>query len=346
MKFCVDYDTGNEISGWVTGDNPGESPTLEVFVPGRETVEIACNARRQDLVDLGWSTNSLVGFRITEALLDNLENEPELEIRDKTTGVTIFKRREAGSFVHRRVAILENREIPRREFFATAGESFNLVYDLNEVRSFDTLEWIIRYPHAKSLLLSGRTQFSRHAAAMREADFVFTALLRSPFEELAERLAFLKVMARSGGDAEASHVEEGFQLLSFFAGSLDFEDPRAMSRAFRRMPLEVKDLLRDPLTRMMSCGVNERPTRNHVSLALEALATMDIVGTTAKFPEFAAMLADSLGVNVFGNFVPPTWKIVSDLTDTLSRIGPVRDLLENDLALYSYIEEAVETGLG
>ncbi len=99
------------------------------------------------------------------------------------------------------------------------------------------------------------------------------------------------------------------------------------------------------MTRVFGCNVDEFPERRHVAIALENLATMDVVGTRAGFNAFRHLLNGILGANIFGETAPIDFASIQTLATSLSRIGIVVDLLDHDLALYSYVDGAVKVGL-
>jgi hypothetical protein len=57
------------------------------------------------------------------------------------------------------------------------------------------------------------------------------------------------------------------------------------------------------------------------------------------------MMAQMLGADVLGPEEPASFQTVQVLAQSLSRIGIVADLLELDLALYAFADEAIVTGL-
>lgn len=99
------------------------------------------------------------------------------------------------------------------------------------------------------------------------------------------------------------------------------------------------------MVRMLGCNFDELPDRRHVSLALEHLAACDVVGTRSRLPNFRALLADLLGEDVLGEESPANFQTVQAVSQTLSQIGVVVDLLEADIALYALAEEAINIGL-
>ena len=122
---------------------------------------------------------------------------------------------------------------------------------------------------------------------------------------------------------------------------LPLEDPKGLLAKFRLATDAERDALVSPMTRTFGCNPGETPERRHVSAALENLASMDLVGVRSRFHDFSALLAGLLGHDLTGDYEPVIHPAVSALADRLSRISLVADLLEDDLALYSFAEELI-----
>lgn len=192
--------------------------------------------------------------------------------------------------------------------------------------------------------MAGRPHFMRQVTGFKERNYLIAALLHDPFEELAARLLFFNLLAKTKNPAPLMGFATGLLPLTEFARTLDFESEKSLTRAFRAASPETRALIRDPQTRMIACEPEERATRHHVTKALDLLSSMDVVGTRGRFSDFKAILADVLGADIIGDATMEPSPIVSKLADRLSRMSLVHNLLEQDLALYSYAEEAFELG--
>ncbi|MGO9431074.1 hypothetical protein [Rhodoblastus sp.] len=204
---------------------------------------------------------------------------------------------------------------------------------------------IINNHFTQSIAISGRSNFNRYAPFLNNAGYIRAALLRDPFEELAERLLFLKLLGKSDLANLIGMYTRGFESLLELARDLPLNDQKAMTAAFRSITDEQREAIKSPMTRILGCNIGESPEHRHVPIALENLATMDVVGTRALFGPFKELLAGILGANIFGDEVPTCFPSISHLAASLSRIGVIADLLEHDRALYSYVEQSIDIGL-
>jgi hypothetical protein len=198
---------------------------------------------------------------------------------------------------------------------------------------------------SNSVLITGRPNFTRQYGLLRNAGYLIAAVLRDPYEELAERLIFINLLATS----KASHLLPQFvsdvPALVDFARDLSFADQKALVTKFRAATREQRDAMSSPMTRVFGCGIGELPEHRHVSSALDNLGTVDAVGVRGRFADFRSVLSNVLGADVIGQDELEIFDKVREARDVLSQIGVVSDLLESDLSLYSYASEAVNTGL-
>ncbi len=98
------------------------------------------------------------------------------------------------------------------------------------------------------------------------------------------------------------------------------------------------------MTAALGCAPEEEVNRRHVSVALDNLADISVVGSRRLFPTFSKVVAGYLGAAGFQEVgldtLPGTLQLAKDLSD----IGLVGDLLDEDIALYNFVNEAlVET---
>jgi hypothetical protein len=176
---------------------------------------------------------------------------------------------------------------------------------------------------------------------LNNAGFLRAALLQEPFTELAERLLTLKLIAnrRLAVTESISGLDAGLS----FAQELKVNDEKAMLYAFRRLDADQRDIFSNPMTRLFGCDVGDPPQRRHVSIALDNLATMDVVGLRSEFPIFREMLTAAIGADVMGDEAPGTLQMVAELADKLSRIGVVEDMLDGDRQLYAFVKAAMRS---
>ncbi len=345
MFFNIDSDTGDAISGWIAPDNPSSTPRIAILVPGRSEIQLAANIRREDVRDLGLHGSGQVGFHVDSTLVPGIAHVDDIEIVEADTRVPLYRRFQTGRHLERKLFLFDGSAMPQRRIVQHIATKFALNYSNSERYSLETMIVLINNHFSKSIFFSGRSNFNRYASFLENGGYLRAALLREPVQELAERLLFLSLLAKSDASRLLAPYTTGLTPLIDFARDLRFNDQKALLTAFRQINDVQRQALMSPMVRMLGCSVDELPTHNHVSLALDHLASLDVVGTRARYPAFRAVLEHLLGGDVLGDEGPTTFQTVDTLAQTLSRIGIVVDLLDCDIALYAYVEEALASGL-
>jgi len=345
MFFNVDSDRGPVISGWFAADNPAQSARLAIRAPGRPDVLVHADQQRDDVRDLGLHGTGRVGFRIDKSVVPDLDELVDVEIVEAESRLPIYRRLQPGRHIEKKLILFDAALMPQRRILDQIRDSFALTYFSLEQYSLETSIVVVTNLHATSLVVTGRPNSRRYASYLDNAGFIKAALLREPYEELAERLLFLNLLARSPSAHLASSYLTGVTPLLEFARDLPLSDSKAMVSHFRQVGDEQKKAMASPMVRMLGCEIGDEPERRHVSTALDALAGMDVVGCRERYDAFRNLLWRTLGEDVLGDDLPTAFSSVASLAESLRRIGVIGDLLEHDVALYALAREAIEAGL-
>ncbi|QGM98927.1 hypothetical protein [Methylocystis parvus] len=345
MHFIIDIDSGDTISGWLAPDNPSSVPLFIVSIPGREDIELRANVLREGIRDLGLHATGECGFAISTDLIPDLPNIRDLEIVEAATRLPIYRRFQADLDVARKIFLFDCSVIPQRRIVNEIKNRFSLAYMNSERNGLETTVAIIANPYNQSIFISGRSVLMRYNDLLKEKGYVRAALLREPHEELAERLYFFNFLVREGDAESFAQYTTGARNLLEFARDLPFNDVKALTSAFRASTEQQRRELMSPMTKVFGCDVDEPPKHANVSKALDSLADFEVVGTRERFALFKDLLAGAVGVNILGDEEPVVFQSVKTLASNLAKIGIVNDLLADDLALYSFAEDAINEGL-
>ena len=123
--------------------------------------------------------------------------------------------------------------------------------------------------------------------------FKFIAMVRDPYEELAERLLVMNKIEKGGvnplGERELMNLREAID----YSGSLPIDNERAFTRALRRMPMDVAMSLANPVVRQFSTSIlDEQPSQGGVAAALDVLAQSSLVGLRVESEQFASSFGE------------------------------------------------------
>jgi hypothetical protein len=344
MYFAIDGDYTHTISGWLVLDNPSVIPEITVRIPGREQITFKANVLRPDLKDHGLHSTGLAGFQIDGALIEDISEIPQITLFETDSNLPIFRRNTYGAAIDKKILLMEIGTLPQIKLLKLAMQMFDLSYPAIERFPLETTTSIIG-SHSPSVFISGRPNWQRHGSSLREKGFVTTALLRDPFNELAERLLTLAQMKRWSGNSAANPFMKHHAILLGIIDQIDFKDEKSLLSAFRGLTPEQYNLLRSPMTAAFGCLPEEEVQRRNVSMALDNLAYFDLVGTHENIAEFSVLADGLLDASLFSQQTAEIMPGVSELSSILSGIGMIADILDEDIALYSFASEAVKEAL-
>lgn len=345
MHFFVDHDSGSSISGWVVPDNPGDVPTFVVRVPGRPDVTMPANVLRADLRDLGLHSTGLAGFNIDDQYVTGLAEVVDVTIIEARSGIPIYRRPDPTQHLERKLLFIDVAIFPQIRMIRRIMAHFALSYPVVDRLPIETISAVMANKAASSIFVTGQPNWSRHGSLAREKEYVTAALLRDPFEDLAERLLFIAHLAkRSNRNALNPSLEKYEEVLQPIA-EMDFADRKSVLTGFRKMAPECRRLFRSPMTTVFGGGPESELQRRNVSVALDSLAQFDVVGVRPLYDEFVSMLDASFAVPMAEGSQLEILPGTLELAANLGELGLVADLLDEDIALYSFACEAVEAGL-
>lgn len=344
MYFAIDADHGHTIVGWLILDNPSAVPEITIKIPGREQVTFKANVLRTDLRDHGLHSTGLAGFQIDGSIVEDIINVPQMVLYETESNLPIFRRNALGAAIGKKFLLMEIGALPQIKLLRETMQQFDLSYPSVERFPLETTTSIIG-SHSPSVFVSGRPNWQRHGSLLREKGFITTALLRDPFEELAERLLTLAHMKRWSQGASNNPFTKHHEILWQMVDNIDFEDEKSLLVAFRGLSAEQYNLLRSPMTSAFGCLPEEEVQRRNVSIALDNLAFFDLVGIRENLSEFFLLADDLLEAPFFRQIDIDVMAGVRELSAILSKIGMIADILDEDVALYSFASQAVKEAL-
>jgi hypothetical protein len=284
---------------------------------------VPANLPRPDLRELGLHSTGMAGFGIDEANYPGLSLIAELSVRATENGLLIHRRRPSA--------------IPLKLFFfdigadlrrtdslaAMLGSRFALPYDELHKHPFDTLFAILNNQFAKSIMASGSLSYWRYQATLKTNQFICAALIRHPFETLA-----LQLMRAIGSATDVS---------------TQLRSGPAIDEMLRDTVLLQGANVVNPVTQSLACRPGETPTRAHIGVALDRLATFDLVGLRSDIRGFMDAMTEitSVEFDIPDPLAAREEPAIANLAAVLARMENVRKLLGLDIALHAHIEDAL-----
>lgn len=340
MQFHIDSDKGDAVGGWVLPDNPSATPSIVVFVDGREPVKIEANIYRQDIRDLGIHHTGMVGFYVNRSVVPGLSMADEITIRDAETDIVIHRRFREKQHIAAKLLRYELAAMPQQTIDNALAVRFALHYPAAERFTFDTLFSIVNY--AKSIYVSGRPSLMRYSQILRDRDFKIVAMLRDPIEELAERILLLKFVSGGKGADFLLHHLTGLTPLLDFAARIDLGDLNTLPTVLNVLTEAEKEAIANPFVRTLACNVDEIAEPHHLSVALNNLAGLDAVGVQARIGSYWEDINRVLGQTVLTDERPAVISSAAGLAEKLRGSRVIHKLLALDIRLHQFVSEAVQ----
>ena len=342
MQFHIDTDAGNAVTGWLVPTKPDAVPTILVRARGGSTIELRANRARPDLVKIGVHATGVAGFLIDGAVVPGLNPNDELELRDGETNLLIYRRP--------RREVVEVKLFRYTQGFGVQSaldralaSHFTLAYENCGEFPFPTMFAVLNNQTCPSILASGAMSYHRYQQLCEERGFLTCSVLKNPFDALAEMLLSVEHAFRTErvADSQTLPTSHCAPLAPWFE-SLDAEplaDDAWLEQAFSNLTGPQRSLLSNPCVRALACN-DEPADRRHVSIALENLANLSLAGVDDDLTSFGQILSELSGVGLADDLDTSSPPEVRELSERLSRLGAVADLLSLDITFYDYAREA------
>ena len=341
MRFYIDADYGTSLHGWVGPDNPSVIPRVRVVIPGRDDVEIQATEIRADIKEAGLHNTGQVGFTLYDGQIDDLPNLTDLLIVDVDSGLPIYARNDEVRFLQKHLAYIDLSIMPSHRLHAKLNASFGVSYNFVEQHPYDTMTSLIYAQYMKSVILIGRPYLARYLPLFKDQNFFVSVFMKHPLVELAERLMFIQALLRSKSAHLLPTFTVGLEPLIDFCTTIDLTDKTTFKKAFRGASDEVKGAMSNPYVKSLGGQAGEQPDSRNLSLALDNLSTVQVVGTFDHRGHFGQVFNALIEDDLIDSSLLSISTHVSALSQHFSEIPAITDLLDYDLALYQSVEDAL-----
>ncbi len=335
MLFGVEDDHGASIDCHLVPDAGGTTPSLRVLGGGRQLAVVSATVIRPEFLASGRHATGLCGFHI--ASVPDLGSYADLELREASTGLLVYKRPQSTQLANTKVFRLEMHLLPLRRFDEAFKDRFQYWYEGIERHGLETTMHTFRIPRCTSLYLSGRLMWQGIQALLPE--FKRLIVLRDPFHELAERLLVLKNLRGDQPSLLGARDLSTFQCVIEFLSEVDAFDARFCKTFVKRAPAEVLKALANPFVRQLASHDQAELPKNALATALQALSSFDVVGVRDDAEAFSNSVAEILDA---GRPLPllRDYSKVVELGDRLRQFSKVDTILDKDLDIFESVKQA------
>ncbi|MCA0401995.1 MAG: hypothetical protein LCH38_14410 [Proteobacteria bacterium] len=344
MHFHFDHVTRDTIAGWLTPDNPSHIPTFRVEIDGREFRSVEAAIWRPDLVEARLHDTGQVGFRFDDSTVPGLSTASEVTIAERKGNRLIYRRSEAKNFIEGRFFLFNNLPIFSRPIRAALADRFLLSYAMIENAGLETAFALLGNNAVNSVAAEGRLAVGPYIEFFRRFHYHLSALLIDPFEELANRLLFVRAVTMAANAPPLSVLPPQYSNIGGLAGRLEQATRRQIAHAFQNLTEAELSVIRDPITRMLGCAPGEIAEPRHVPVALALLAEFNSVGVFSQPEVFRRTVAMQIDLNFesLAFFAIPE---ALPLAAALREDPQVNRLLTNDARVFRHVAESIDRAI-
>jgi hypothetical protein len=344
VLFNVEYDEGDVIEGYLVPDGFTEQSRVLVSDGTAVLAEIDCGELREAVRVSGRHATGRVGFRLDENNVPGLADRAELTIRDASSGLLVY-RRGGRQWTRRRIVRLELQLVPFAALDRSLENLFQYAISRTERFGLETTLQVFHLNKASSIYLSGRLQIRAFEQFM-ERGFDVVTMLTEPYFEMAERIAFLK---RFSSIPELMFGPRDRMVLAPLAehfAPVDLASPKSLRAALKTMDPVTARIIRSPLTRQLTTVLpDDEPARGAVAAGLDIISRFAVTGLRAHPETFTLPCAELLGIDAAAIARPERHRSIAQLADLLREIPQAEALLETDLVIYHFANQAITSNM-
>lgn len=342
MLFNIEKDAGSYIIAYLVPDSFAAPPVISIRGKGEELARIEANETRDSLVVAGRHPTGRCGFRIDETSVSGLAKIDDLELRDADTGVLIYRRFPQKKGIAHKIFRLETHLLPLWRLDDIFERSFHIWYKGIDRYGKETSTQVLCLDQYSSFYASGRVLYKSYEYYLAKG-FKTIAVIRDPYDELAERLLILRHIGTHAEELLGLRDAIIFEPVIAFLAELNEFSVLELRRIFRRAPDAVIAALANPLVRQLTAHTpDEMPGHASVAAALDALSTFGIVGLRGEGDDFLQALSVLTGVPFETMPKVNEFSLVREMGEMLRAIPAIEGLLEKDLEIYHQAAKAFE----
>ncbi len=342
MLFDLEQDLGSTVLAYLVPDSPAIPAVLRVRGEGRELGTVEANETREALVAAGRHPTGRCGFRIDEAMIPGLSRFCDLELRDAETDVLVYRRSPTRAPIGQRLFRLETHLLPLWRLDDVLAAEFHMWYKGIDRYGRETSTQVFCLGRYSSLYASGRLLYKPYEGYLAKG-FATIAMLRDPYDELAERLLILKHVGPHAEKLLGLRDALAFEPVIACLEELETFTEPDLKRFFRHLPGGAISALANPLVRQLTAGApDEMPSHASLAAALDALASFEIVGLRTDAGTFLQALSDLCDLDAATLPGIDEFPLVRALGLRLRSISSIESLLEKDLELFHQTTAAFE----
>lgn len=340
MYFGVHVDVGYEAQGYLIPDGFSVKPRIIVWVNGIEYGPIDCDVLMHSTYEHRHHETGVVGFHIKPERYPGFGPDATLEIADADTGLVFYRRFNPQIHVKKRVFRLETQFAPHTELDRCLKPHFQFFADRVENYGADTVRQMLEIVNQPSTYVAGRVLL-KSVQQCFTPDTIKITSLRDPFYELAIRITALSRAQNTAFNFISNRDLSIFQPVIEHFANVDLLDDKALSDRIKDAPKDTLALFASPFTKqLVSSSPTDPVDRDSVSRALDVLSQFEIFDPDETDSTLAETIAEYLDIDPTPIHFRPVQQSLKDLADRLRSIDLLEHVLESDLILHYFVQQA------
>ena len=343
MLFSLQEDKGSSISVYVVPDSGGTIPSIRVRSDGVELLRLGANVTIDALVQAGRHSTGLCGFKIDDSHVPDLAGYTSLEIVEAESDILVYRRAIPDVIPDMNLFRLETHLLPLWRVDDALKPRFQYWYKGIDRFGRETSTQVFCLNNGTSSYVSGRLLYKNYEFYLSKG-IKTVAMMRDPYDELAERLILLKNIGTRAEEVLGARDALTFAPVIESLAEHETFDEAFCKRFFKRAPDEVLIALANPIVRQLTASTpDEMPNHASVAAALDVLSSFDLIGLRGDDADFATGLAELLGIPALAVPPVPEYARVTDLGARLRGNTSIEAFLEKDLEMFHFLAKAFTT---
>lgn len=344
MLFNIEIDEGDVIEGYLVPDGFTEEPSILVS-DGMETLlKLDCREQREAVRISGRHSSGLVGFRLDENSIPGLADKAELTIQDAKSGLLIY-RRGSQQWKRKRVVRLELQLVPLAALDRSLQDNFQYTISRAERFGLETTLQVFHLNNTSSIYLAGRLQIRAFEQFM-ERGFEVVAMLTEPYFEMAERILLLKRFSTMPEIMFGPRDRMTLAPAAEHFADVDLTSPKSLRAALKNIDPILARIIKTPLTRQLTTLLpDEEPSRRSIAVGLDIISRFAVIGLRAHPDTFALAFAEFLSIDPASIDRPKQHHAVAEIAGLLREMPHAEALLETDLVIYHFANQAITSNM-
>ncbi len=342
MLFKVNKDTLDTIDGYLVPDGFSEAAEILVLDGETEVYRGPCGVHMQSVVNVGRHCSGMVGFHLDESLIPAMREMTDLKIKDLKSGFLIYRRYNDPGLVNERVFRLETQFVPQTALDRSLKKHFRYNLPNMELHGQETVSQIFHLDDYASLYASGRVMMKNFELFL-QSDLRVLTQINNPYMDFTIRL--LTICAAKNRDFWFINERDKLSLnlaIEYFS-NVNLKDTDQIVYAIKKAPKKILEQFRSPVTKLMVCrSPDDKITHKSVSLALNMLSQFDQVFLANDEETTIKSLSEMLNIPDTDIRLDRQQDVFYHFSSIFESISALDSLLECDLILYHYLQEAIQ----